>query len=285
MSPHPIQTANHESFLAYKKYRYLKLSLLICFLCILGYFTTDFEPNRNGGTWYGYFLGTLAIILILWLALLGVRKRLITKGLYSLKAWTSAHVYLGLSLIVIATLHTGFQFGWNIHTLAYSLMIIVVFSGMFGIYFYNAIPRRMSENRGDMGQLEMLKTLSDIDRTLGESALSLENSLIKTVQKSIHKTKIGGGIIRRLSGRRKNCPTAKALDIFTKTLKNSSPDARLPILNTISILERKNALLVRIRRQMKYKALLNTWLYIHIPITFALIAALTAHVVSVFYYS
>jgi hypothetical protein len=46
--------------------------------------------------------------------MLGVRKARDDRGRWSLKAWTSAHVYLGLSLIVVATLHTGFQFGWNV---------------------------------------------------------------------------------------------------------------------------------------------------------------------------
>jgi hypothetical protein len=30
--------------------------------------------------------------------------------------------------------------------------------------------------------------------------------------------------------------------------------------------------------------MLEIWLYIHVPFTFALIAALTAHIVSVFFY-
>ena len=77
-------------------------------------------------------------LLILWLALLGIRKRAMTRGRWSLKAWTSAHVYLGLALIVIATLHTGFQFGWNVHTLAYVLMMLVIVSGIYGISVYAA---------------------------------------------------------------------------------------------------------------------------------------------------
>ena len=40
----------------------------------------------------------------------------------------------------------------------------------------------------------------------------------------------------------------------------------------------------QIRRQMQTKALLQIWLYVHVPLTIALLAALTAHVVSVFYY-
>jgi hypothetical protein len=35
---------------------------------------------------------------------------------------------------------------------------------------------------------------------------------------------------------------------------------------------------------MQTKALLQIWLYVHVPLTIALLAALTAHVVSVFYY-
>jgi hypothetical protein len=35
---------------------------------------------------------------------------------------------------------------------------------------------------------------------------------------------------------------------------------------------------------MRIKALLEVWLYVHVPATFALLAALTAHIISVFYY-
>ena len=40
----------------------------------------------------------------------------------------------------------------------------------------------------------------------------------------------------------------------------------------------------RIRQQMRIRALLEVWLYVHVPLTFALIAALAAHIVSVFFY-
>jgi hypothetical protein len=46
----------------------------------------------------------------------------------------------------------------------------------------------------------------------------------------------------------------------------------------------KNELLNRARRDMRHKAVLDLWLYIHVPLAVALLAALSVHVVSVFLY-
>jgi hypothetical protein len=264
---------------------FLKISVIFCFISLLGYLMTDFEPAKNGGTWYGYTLGTIGALLIFWLSLLGMRKRWITAGHWSLKSWTSAHVYLGLSLIIVATLHAGFQFGWNVHTLAYVLMMIVIVSGLFGIYFYAVVPARMSQNRGEMSQAAMLDEVGNLSRMLRETAQPLADTQIEIVQNSISNTKLGGNYIKRVSGVDKKCPTSAALKYFRTELRAVDNAQHGPILNVISVLERKNALLYRIRRHIRYKAILQGWLYLHIPFTFALIAALTAHIVSVFFYS
>lgn len=126
--PSRLAVTSHEGFLRHARYRWLKIAAVICLVAIVGYVAADVEPRPNGGSWYGYTLGTIGALLIVWLSVLGIRKRAMTAGKWSLKAWTSAHVYLGLSLIVIATLHTGFQLGWNVHTLAYALMMLVILS-------------------------------------------------------------------------------------------------------------------------------------------------------------
>jgi pSer/pThr/pTyr-binding forkhead associated (FHA) protein len=51
----------------------------------------------------------------------------------------------------------------------------------------------------------------------------------------------------------------------------------------VQLLERKAAALMRIRSAMRIRALLEVWLFVHVPITFALIAALFVHIISVFF--
>ena len=136
----------HDGFLTYQNMKFLKMAAVLCVLAVVAYVWYQPIDEHNGGTWLGYTLGTIGALLIFWLTWLGIRKRRYGAN-FRLSAWVSAHVYLGLSLIVIATLHTGFQFGWNVHTLAYVLMMIVIISGGFGIYAYTRYPKVMSENR------------------------------------------------------------------------------------------------------------------------------------------
>src|SRR3546814_7113528 len=79
----------------------MKIATALCVAAIAAYLLTDPTPRPSGGTWVGYTLGTIGALLIVWLSLLGIRKRAITEGRWSLKAWTSAHVYLGLSLVAV----------------------------------------------------------------------------------------------------------------------------------------------------------------------------------------
>lgn len=274
----------HDGFLRHKNFKWLKICTALSLAAVVGYFLIDVQPRHNGGSWYGYTLGTIGALQILWLTLLGVRKRAMTSGRWSLKAWTSAHVYVGLSLIVIATLHTGFQFGWNVHTLAYTLMMIVIVSGLFGIFFYAAIPASLSNNREEMTQPQMIDALRSIDRQLFEAAQPLPQHQAALVQQSLDQDPFGGGLRRRLSGRYPSCATRAAQAAIRRETAGMPHIGENPVERVDALLVRKEAILARVRRHLRLRALLEIWLYVHVPVTFALIAALSAHIVSVFFY-
>ncbi len=52
----------------------------------------------------------------------------------------------------------------------------------------------------------------------------------------------------------------------------------------VALLCRRQALLRRIRRDIRLQAWLKIWLYVHIPMTVGLLAALSVHVLATFMY-
>ena len=89
-----------------------------------------------------------------------------------------------------------------------------------------------------------------------------------------------GGIMARLSGRYPRCATAAALGAL-RLSRSSGAEAREKV---VGLLSQKEAALARLRQHLRIRALLEVWLYVHVPLTFALIAALSAHIISVFFY-
>ncbi|MFC3099188.1 hypothetical protein [Alteraurantiacibacter palmitatis] len=270
--------SDHEGFLAHKRMRWLKVAALLSLVAIIAYALVDVTPRHNGGSWLGYTLGTVGALLIVWLALLGIRKRRMSAGRWSLKAWTSAHVYLGLSLVVIATLHTGFQFGWNVHTLAYVLMMLVIASGIWGISVYATLPAKLAGNRRDMTKAQMLDALDALDRQLESAAQPLGRTQADLVIAALEQDPFAGGIAARLTGRYRRCRTRAALEGLA-TAGNGEE-----VEKVLSLLRRREAQLQQIRRHLRLRAMLEIWLYFHVPLTIALLGALAAHIVSVFYY-
>ena len=280
--------SQHESFVRHARLRWLKVAVVLNVAAIAGFWWVFIYSGTRlehaGGTWLGYTLGTIGALIILWLTMIGIRKRAMTSGNWSLKAWVSAHVYLGLSLIVIVTLHTGLQFGLNIHTAAYVLMLLVIGSGILGVIAYMYLPVRLSDVRGDLTKKQMIETIHALDRLILAAAQSLDQTQARVVQLSLDKTIIVGSLWQRLMNSYPGCGNRRAIRRIPK-LQRRATGASAETLEKISnLLSRKQEILGTARRYARIRAMLEAWLYIHVPMTFALLAALTAHIVSVFFY-
>lgn len=275
----------HQSILVFRNFRYLKWALAIVGLALALYiFHEPAYGEPNGGTWLGYTLGGLGAFLILWLMWFGVRKRQYGGKGASVEDWLSAHIYLGLALIIIATLHSGFQFGWNVHTLAYVLMMVVILSGVVGLFMYLNVPELMTNNRRGMTLAQIMREIADIDAECRESALGLGDEINRIILVAAQKTRIGGGVIRQLSGDDPDCPTRAASRDVKHLADNAPPEQAEGFRSLLGLLARKEELLARARRDVRYQGLLDIWLYFHVPLSFALLGTLIAHVVAVFFY-
>jgi hypothetical protein len=237
----------------------------------------------------GYTLGIIAALLIVWLMLLGLRKRRYRNAVGSLQGWTSAHVYLGTSLLVVASLHCAFEFGWNIHTLAYVLMVAVIVSGFFGVYAYLHYPELMTRNAGNETLETMLMKVADLDYRCRRIALDLPdeiNAIVASASRSAARNLAETGRQRSLVRVLKphKCPTLAACDALKKLGRTLPGEQARLNEQLVAEMTRKRGLTDRIRADLRYRGLLQYWLYFHVPLSFALLAALIAHIVVVFYY-
>ncbi len=272
-----------RNLLEYRHYRYLKLSLLLIAGALVAYILHKPAIGAYGGTWLGYTLGTLSAAIVGLLLWLGIRKRQY-RGSGMMQGWLSAHVYLGGSLIVLATLHTGFQFGWNIHTMSYVLMLCVIASGFYGLYAYLRFPRLLSENLGDESFETLLEEIARLDKLARLNAFQLPDEIVDAVRKASHETRIGGSVLEQLRSEHPDCPTSAAvrkLHDMGKTMKGSQIKLHRELYAQML---RREALVAKARRDIMLKARLNIWLYFHVPVSIALLMALIAHITAIFFY-
>ena len=291
----------HTGILEYRSARYLWVAIALVIISIGIYITqSDGQQPPNGGTWQGYTIGTLGALLILWLSLLGIRKRSYRSRMGSVAGWTSAHVYLGASVIVIGTLHSAGQLGLNIHTAAYVLMCAVVFSGFFGIYFYASIPDKSLRNRGGRSREALFEELHELDAEGREAAKSCSSEIDAGATSAIERTSIGGGVKSQLlrsdsskmsilvEGKPKiveNKDQARILAMIAARIPNAQRKSEVePLGNLMSIMGRRQAVVRRIVRDIQLQGLLKIWLYLHIPLSVALLVSLIAHIISTFLY-
>jgi hypothetical protein len=273
-----------RSFLIYRRYRYLRVSLLFTALAIGAYAYHDPVGGPSGGSWLGYSLGAMATLTILWLMWFGVRRRRYHSTRAPLQGWLSAHVYLGTILLWVVPLHSGFQFYWNVHTLAYALMVGAILSGAVGILFYGIVPTPMTRNRSGEKLEAILEEIADLDAECRLLAVELPDTFAQAVALAVDETRIGGGFLRQLAGRDEECGTTRALEIIRDPDVDLDSSEREQARRLLALLSLKQALLARARVDLRYKALLELWLLVHVPLAFATVAAVGVHVFIVFYY-
>lgn len=303
------------TLLKYERYRYLKAATLLTALSITAYML-DSKPvsGAYGGTWLGYLFGFIASLIVVMQFWYGIRRRLTPKragrrgrsnyaslqrgtadrqgqktswipsNSVTLQGWLSAHVYFGTSLAVLATLHSGFQFGWNIHTFTYVLMMLVIMSGFYGVYAYLHYPRLMTGNMGGDTLDMLLFKIDDLDELVLLKSLQFSDEVCAIVLKACQGTQIGGNFFQVITAYHRKCPTVKAVQQLSLLGKNLNGDQLKSFHDIFSIMVNKEALVTRARLDVMYKARLEFWLYLHTPLAIAFLAALLAHIVAIFFY-
>ena len=267
-----------ESVLSLGGFRYLKLAALVALASLIAYIGDDPRTVAYGGTVLGYALGIVGALLIVWLILFGARKRSYRSSLGTVQGWLSAHIWLGLSLLVVATLHTGFQFGINLHTLAYVVMVVVIVSGIWGVTVYMRNPSLMSGLVGGKSLQQHGVMLAELDAESRNLCKDMGDDIKRLVEASAH-TPIVNGLFGRFGG-----PGRCSTGVAVEALKAIGLRGDKAVRDLYAVQVKRQAQLQRMRDFLRVKAWTDVWLMFHVPLSVGLIALLAAHIVAVLFY-
>lgn len=274
-----------NSFLTYRSGRWLWISAATAVGLVLHYISYQSRTVAYGGSIEGLLYGVAGTGLIAVLMYLGIRKRSYASSAGTLQGWVSAHVYLGLLTLLLIPMHAGFRFGWDVHTLAFVLLAVVVLSGVLGLFLYRSIPGRLTKyeagQQADKIDPEIARLLADMRALMKDKSDALVQIYKAELVASQSRASKGWSLL--LKGLGGDLLAARSADLAKKVSTIPSSDqATFQILS--QLLLKKTQLEVNLQHQMRLRNALQAWLYVHVPVSIAMVVAVGVHLVAVFLY-
>jgi len=162
--------------------------LLIASAAYVPYFRLS-PLGPKGGSLPGLIYGIAGIALMLFAALLGLRKRFPVWRIGRAQTWMRGHLWLGLLSVPLVFFHAGFSMGGTLSSVLMVLLVIVAVSGIFGAALQHYLPRMMTQ------QVQMETIFEQIDsvrQQLSKEAELLINSPVTRAEQASLKVEESG---------------------------------------------------------------------------------------------
>jgi hypothetical protein len=122
------------------------LAILAASSVVYAVYAINSPRGPRGGSTVGLIFGVTGLGFMIFAALLGARKRVPTWRIGRAQAWMRGHLWLGFLALPVLLFHAGFHFGGTLTRVLMWLLIITVFSGVFGAVLQHYIPRVMTSD-------------------------------------------------------------------------------------------------------------------------------------------
>lgn len=271
----------------------------------------------GGASAPGFVCGAIGGFIMLFEFALWPRKTLLRiYRIGTTQAWLRAHIWLGFLSIPLITYHTGFRFGGTLSTVLLVLFIVVIASGIWGLVMQNILPKRMLESvpaETIYSQIEYVSAQMSRDAEhLVRSTCGTPEAQEQDGGGSGGEVVTVGAV--RVAGRVQGrvfqpvattgfIPGCDALDSFyrehvvdflsrgdksTSALRSVKQAEvmfgdltnRLPVAAhaTVSAIEQICSQRRQFAQQARMQFWLHCWLWLHLPLSFALVVIMLVHV-------
>lgn len=252
--------------------------------------------GRGGGTIVGLALGVAAYAIMLFCAALSSKRRLPHWRLGRAQTWLRGHIWLGLLSVWLVALHGAFELGGPLTTALWMLLAAVSLSGVFGLILQQWVPRLLLHSvPGETVAQQLTRQLAYADERLKEVVVEFAGSIDSPAPAwdpaaaggaDLTKPPHGGEPLRRFyheyvvpfvegHGRSPLAIAGRSESLYV-SLRTMTPVHIHPGIDEVRELVTRRRLLMKQRGLMR---VLYSWLLVHVPLSWGLLALTAFHAV------
>lgn len=284
------------------------IGIVIATLAAMAWFLFEAYGRADwpgGSSVPGFTFGVIGGAIIIFEFLLWLRRKVRVWHVGAAQTWLRAHIWLGLLCVPLLILHSGLRFGGTLTTAVMALFILVVASGIWGLLLQNVLPRLMIEAAPVDTAFAPMESLVDDLATIGDQVVTATSG-VKAEAAVIHSaaTIVAVGKMPRVHLPAAAIPEAEGLAVFYREhvapfLRGANVSAS-PLASASSAASAFRALKAQLppaaheavdvleslcqqRRRWNGEARvhfwLHNWLWVHYPLSVALLVLMAAHIV------
>jgi hypothetical protein len=258
----------------------------------------------SGGSSLGLSYGVAGYLLMIFAALLSVRKKFRIWRIGRAQTWMRGHLWLGLLSYPLVFFHAGFSWGHGLARLLMWIVSIVIVSGLLGAALQHYMPRMITErvpmetiyNQIHRVQEQLLGEAGDLMGSLSleqneyglivpasgpAATMTTTSTVVRLSQQSADKLRemydetIKPYLAHRGSRAQSMADEATSKAMFAQ-LRTVAPDSIWTVLDDLeNICQEKRDL----DRQSRLQRMLQGWLLVHIPLSYLLLALVAIHAI------
>ncbi|MGB0034980.1 MAG: hypothetical protein WBP79_05850 [Candidatus Acidiferrales bacterium] len=281
----------------HKKWLIASMVILVVATAVYIPYAASSPHGPSGASAIGLTFGIVGSAFMVFAGLLAARKKVPIWRVGRAQSWMRGHLWLGLLTLPLILFHGGFRFGGPLTSVLMVLLILVVFSGIFGAVLQHYMPNIMT------AEVPLETVFEQIDRVSGQllaeadefvaaatapggpsTSPATRTAVITEELPAISESDVvplTNFYTRELRPFLEN-PNARGLKISDPVQTHSMFEGLRPLLppeihETLKDLEDICEEMRQVRRQARLHHWLHGWLMLHIPLSLALLLLGAAH--------
>ena len=237
---------------------------------------------RSGAVLSGWFL----LVAMLLLTLYNVRKKVSVLPLFGAAAWLQGHVYLGLIAMALFFQHAGLRVpDGPLEAVVWGLFLATSLSGILGLFIARTFPGRLDRHgetvlfeRIPMFRLQLAREVEDlaIRSAADAGSTTITDYFVTRLEPFFRGSRNGLAHLFEVDR-----PLYRMLGEMRSLRRFLDPRGR----DLLAEIQDRVIAKDNLDYQYALQAALKGWLFVHVPLTYSLLAAALVHLVVVYAYS